>query len=266
MVNLIELANQLKNMPTTTNKKPTPKPTPKPKEWYENDSDKYSLQRRTAKLLEQGTIDEDTKIRTDTIGTRIAWDRLDVKNTIKGYFDQLDNDPDYYINTNNKTVNGILAAALKPDAKTTTEAIYKTALSIIAQQNIRALKALHVYSLKPNELTRLAKQAPDGYHMILLTNEKGELRLQDLYSLTIDQNYKLMPTWTWRHNLDDGNHERTLTVCREEIINYKTVEYSYRQYRLAELNKTNGETTITYPTRLKTQQDNPRYEHCYYLN
>ena len=266
MVNLIELANQLKNMPTTTNKKPTPKPTPKPKEWYENDSDKYSLQRRTAKLLEQGTIDEDTKIRTDTIGTRIAWDRLDVKNTIKGYFDQLDNDPDCYINTNNKTVNGILAAALKPDAKTTTEAIYKTALSIIAQQNIRTLKALHVSSLKPNELTRLAKQAPDDYHMILLTNEKGELRLQDLCSLTIDQDYKLMPTWTWRHNLDDGNHERTLTVCREEIINYKTVEYSYRQYRLAELNKTNGETTITYPTRLKTQQDNPRYKHCYYLN
>ena len=86
-------------------------------------------------------------------------------------------------------MNGLLAAAIKPGKNTATETAYKTALSIITQMNIRALKTLHVYSLKATELDRLA-----------------------------------------------------------------------------EINKANGRATITRPTRLKTQQDNPRYKHCYYLN
>lgn len=262
-MNLIELAEQLRNNPTPY-KKAKPKPTPK--EWYKNGSDCYSLKHRTAKLLDLGIIDKDEKYKIDEIGRRIAWGSLAIKNTLKGYFDQLNADPDCYINTNNKTVNGLLAAAIKPGENTATETAYKTALSIIAQMNIRALKTLHVYSLKATELDRLAKALPDDYNMILLTNAKGDLRLQDLYSLTLDQDYKIMPTWTWRHDLEDGSHERAISACREEIIDYKTVEYSYRQYRLAEINKANGQTTITRPTRLKTQQDNPQYKHCYYLN
>lgn len=262
-MDLIELAAQLRGKSPTYEKA---KPAPKPKEWYKSDSDCYALKRRTAKLLDLGIIDKDEKCKIDEIGRRIAWGSLDIKNTLKGYFDQLNADPDCYINTDSRTVNGLLAAAIRPGKNTATETAYKTALSIIAQINIRALKTLHVYSLKATELDRLAEALPDDCNMILLTNAKGDLRLQDLYSLTLDQDYKIMPTWTWRHDLEDGSHERAISVCREEIIDRKTVEYSYRQYRLAEINKANGQAAITRPTRLKTQQDNPRYKHCYYLN
>ena len=262
-MNLIELAEQLRNVPQPNKTTKTKKPEPV-KEWYKNGSTLSTLKRRANELFDRGIINDEDAWRIKALGERIAWSNIELKTTMHGCFDQLNNDPDTYI-TNNKTVNAILAATIKPGTKMANEKVYKTALSVIAQQNIAALKALHVYRLKANELHKLADATPGDFHMILLTNDKHELSLQDLYRLTLDQDYKIMPTYSRHNRLDDDCWERAITACREEVDDNIEIEYTYHQYRIAEINKTNGETTITYPTRLNKEQDNAAYRHCYFL-
>lgn len=258
-MNLIKLSEQIKNQPVKTKQHTTPLP----QNWYETGSNYYLLKRRTQELYNYGVINEDEHYKLNAIGKRIAWTNTQIKNTLHGYFAQLNNDANTYLNITNKTANTILATAIKTDTKTGTEQTYKTALSIIAQQNAAALKALHTNKLKENELYKITENTNKDVHLILLTNNNHELRLQDLYPLITNQNYKIMPTYA-RPKLDYG-HERAITICREETLENGEIDYTYHQYRLAEINKTNQQTTITYPTKLTAEHNNEPYKHCYFL-